>query len=310
MVKNDLNIHLISPGFKVPAEDFKIMQEFWGLNSPSINFFFDPRLATNKSEDLLSSGTLDQRLLEFERAFSDKSSEFVWALRGGYGSQELMPFLSKDTIKQDKIFIGFSDCTSLHYFLNEEAGLPTLHAPHPNTFFKRVHSPTVLENMNKVFRGESPEFIFKNLEIINNKVLTKIAKEESMVADVRGGNLTTVVSLIGTPVFKGFNGKFLFLEEIDEPAYKIRRMLEHLKQSGSLTDVKALLFGHMTHSSSNQEELVKKIVFDFCKNIEIPALWGVSAGHNHKENHPLWFGKKSKLVLDESSTLVNNIQCD
>lgn len=308
MKKKPLNIHLISPGFKVPPADFKITQKFWSLNSPSVNFFFDLRLTKKNSEDLLCSGTVDQRLLELKGAFADNSSDFVWALRGGYGSQELMPYLSKGAIKVKKTFMGFSDCTSLHYFLNQEVGLATLHAPHPNTFFKSMHSEGVLKAINKVLNLEDPEFLFTDLKLINKKALTEKLISKSLEANIGGGNLTTVVSLIGTPIFKGFEGKFLFLEEIDEPAYKVRRMLEHLKQSGALSKVKALLFGHMTHSSQNQEDLIKKVVIDFCNGVDIPSIWGISSGHFHSENYPLWFGKKSKLVLDESSTLVNNIK--
>jgi len=310
-MKNKLSdIYLISPGFKVPPSDLESTLEFWAKNSPSLNLHFVPRHLSETSGDLLCSGTLSERLSEIELAFSDEKTQVVWALRGGYGSQELMPHLSKIKTLKNKLFIGFSDCTSLHYYFNQTLRLSSLHAPHPNTFFKNMHSSSVLDSMNEVFKQKDPEFLFSGLELLNKKKIKKSKGPISIEGEVGGGNLTTLISLIGTPGFEGFKEKFLFLEELEEPAYKVRRMLEHLKQSGSLDKVKALIFGHMIHTSSNQQELIKKVVIEFCENLEVPSVWGLSSGHEHFENHPLWFGKKSKLTLDESSTLVNNIKCE
>ena len=49
-----------------------------------------------------------------------------------------------------------------------------------------------------------------------------------------GGNLCLVTSSIGTSDMPDLSGAILLLEEIDEPPYKVDRMLTHLRRAGCL----------------------------------------------------------------------------
>ena len=60
-----------------------------------------------------------------------------------------------------------------------------------------------------------------------------------------GGNLSVLTSLLATPWEPDFDGAVLLLEDVDEPLYRLDRMLTHLRSSGRLRNVKALIGGSL-----------------------------------------------------------------
>ena len=291
-----MKAHLISSGFKLPKSELEQTIDYW--KSQGLDFIYAPHLLNEKSSDLLCSENLQIRFKEFKSAFESSQTDMVWSLRGGYGAQQLLPLLKNVSFKKQKLYMGFSDGSSIHYYLNQHLNWPSLHSPHPNTFHKNIHSRLVIEEINDLLSG-SRSLEFSNLSLLNS------TKESVLEAQLIGGNLTTLVSLLGTAFDKGAPGKILFLEEVDEPAYKVIRHLHHMSQAGFFAGVKALVFGHMLHSS--QEELIFKTLKEWSFLQPFPVLWGLNAGHKHEDNHPLWFLKKSKLVLDEKPYMLNNI---
>jgi len=296
--KDISRVSLISSSFAVSEAEVKLAIAYWAQRSVLLK----RPVGIKRKKDLLCAHSLETRILELKKAFSAKeASDFVWALRGGYGFQELIPHLKKKDLSDSKIFMGFSDSTSLHYFLNKSLGLPSLHSPHPNWF---------AENENKKISTEISAFlkephvfspVFKGLKRLN------VSPVKNINAKIIGGNLTTLVSMIGTKYDLGAKSDILFLEELEEPAYKINRMLTHLSQSNFLKGAKAVVFGHLNHSSLNQEKLIKAVVKRWALHQSFPVLSGMSAGHVHQKNHPFWLGKKSTLVLDEKPRLLNNV---
>ena len=295
-----IKIHLTSPGFKVSKQELLKTKKFWF--DLGVEFIHESHLLDEESDDLLCSGKLEVRLKELKKAFESKESTLVWSLRGGYGAHQLLPFLKDISFDEKKLFMGFSDGTSLHYYLNMHLNWPSIHAPHPNTFYKGLHDKSVLDSVVSVIEGGHDKSEFSGLEIFNS-----VKKVDFIEADLIGGNITTLVSLLGTPFNRGAEGKILLLEEIEEPAYKIMRSLHHLSQANFFDGVKAIVFGHMIHSKPEQQELICKCVREWAKESDVCVVWGLSAGHNHKENMPLWFLKKTRLYLDDRPRLLNNV---
>lgn len=290
-------ISLVSSGFGLSGKDLRGTHAYWLKRGVDL-----VRYSVERKKDLLCASDLESRLLELRRAFLDRETEIVWALRGGYGAQELLPFLKKSDFKLSKTYIGFSDCTSIHYFLNQNLGQPSLHGPHPNAFYSKLMSEKIL-NIYKSLLNNPNEYtyLFNGLKLLNK------TEKKAVSASLVGGNLTTLVSILGTKFDKGAAGKILFLEEVEEPAYKINRMLVHLEQAGFLKSIKAVVFGHLTHSNKKEERLIQKVVARWALGQKFPVVSGLPAGHKHFQNHPLWLGKKSILKLDESPSLHNNI---
>jgi len=291
-------VSIIEPSFAVPASDVEKSIAFWAQK----NVILKRPAGVVRRKDILCAHSLDSRLEELKKAFSaQEESDFVWALRGGYGLQELVPHLKKKDFAQAKIFMGFSDATSLHYHLNKNLNTPSLHAPHPN-WFANHKSDKIVNEINSFFKklyAFSPEF--KCLKRLN------LSSAQPVFGKLIGGNLTTMVSVVGTKCDKGARSNILFLEEVEEPAYKINRLLVHLSQSGFLKGVKALVFGHFNHSSPAQEKLIKAVLKRWALEQKFPVVTGMQAGHIHQRNRPFWLGKKSCLVLDEKPRLLNNV---
>ena len=291
--------HLISSGFKLKPDEVQKTKDYW--RTRGLEFIHEPHLMNNETKDLLCSESLRVRFEELKKAFESGDTEFVWSLRGGYGAHQLLPLFKDIGFENKKTYMGFSDGTSIHYFMNMHLNWPSLHSPHPNTFHKEMHKADVEVNLQKIFKGQTQEIKFKELKLLN------AANSGPIEGKIIGGNMTTLVSLLGTNFYKGASDKILFLEEIEEPAYKVSRHLHHMNQAGFFDNIKALVFGHMIHSNNEQEKLIYNFIKDWSREFEFPVLWGLSVGHNHKENHPLWFLKNTRIHLDERLCLINNI---
>ncbi len=294
-----VKVSCVASGFKLNEEDIKASLSWWLRQGILIERIGE----ISFKKDLLCSSNLESRIQELKQAFSKKiSSKIVWALRGGYGMQEVIPYLKPSDFKTKKTYIGFSDCTSLHYYLNKNLGLSSIHGPHVSAAFQKLNNIDINNKINILLRNPYIySDTFKKLRLLNTSTKNKI------LAKLIGGNLTTLVSIIGTKIDKGSKGDILFLEEVEEPAYKINRMLTHLNQSEFLSGVKAIVFGHFSHSNKKQEQLIKKVLKRWALNQKFPVLSGLQAGHIHLKNNPLWLGKRSKLILDDEPSLINNI---
>lgn len=290
-------IDIIAPASRISQEDVLKTKSFLAEKGYKYSF---PKF----SKDLICSASKEKREADFKKALKSKTSDFIWCLRGGYGSHHLIASLGRKDFLKPKVLMGFSDITSLHYYFNEVLSWPSVHGPHANSFIKD-HSKRVLkESLNFVERADEQSPVFENLRRLNE------VKKTNIKAKIVGGNLVTLASVIGTKYDRGTKGRILFLEEIQEPAYKINRILEHMKQAQFLNGVKAVVFGSFTHEDKNELKKVNQYLKEWAKEQKFPVISGMSAGHI-KENRPFWLGKKSLLILDRSLdqkvSLHNNI---
>ena len=97
-----------------------------------------------------------------------------------------------------------------------------------------------------------------------------------------GGNLSVLVSALGTPYFPDIEGGVLFLEDLAEPAYKIERNLLQLAQAGVLQKQQAIVLGHFSHIRNSAHDFgysiedAKEILR---KTIKVPVIEGLPFGH-------------------------------
>jgi len=181
------------------------------------------------------AGSDNLRAKDILDAFADPEIKGIFALRGGYGAQRLLPLLDYNIIgKHPKIFAGYSDITALHTVFNQRCGFVTYHAPMAGT---DLHKPAVDNYTRDSFRGHMIE------GHTPPKLSYTILVPGSATGTLTGGNLSLLVSSLGTPYEINTCGKILFIEEIDEAPYRIDRMLLQLKQAGKLTDCRAILLG-------------------------------------------------------------------
>lgn len=226
------------------------------------------------------AGSDAERLNDIHSMFRNKNIKAVFSLRGGYGSARLLDKLDYNLIrKNNKIFVGFSDITALQLALYHKAGIITF------------AGPMVATNFSAEINSFSEEF-FWDLITKNRKIgkLKNPNEEKFFVLNkgrgegkLLGGNLSTIISIMGSKFFPSFRNSILMLEEINEPPYKIDRMFNQLRLANIFNSVKGIILGRFvdcyeTDKSKNTLSL-NEIIVDYFKNLKIPVIYNVKHGH-------------------------------
>ena len=212
-------------------------------------FGFDPRVEPQVlSNHFMFPGTDDERAQTIYRLATDPSVSILWAARGGYGAGRLLPLLEKLTAergapKQKKLLVGYSDVTVLHEFVRNRWGWSTLHAPMPAasnfSTFDSLEWQAIVDLVNR--KRTAPPWERATLQWMT------AAPSRTIQAELIGGNLSLWAALAGTPVFPSGKGRIIFLEDIDEPFYRIDRMMTQLEQSGAFDGAAAIVLGDFTN---------------------------------------------------------------
>ena len=229
--------------------------------------------AVRPIDDYLAGSDLERRT-DLERFWWDDSIEAIWCLRGGYGSVRLLPQLYLGLIERNpKILIGFSDITGLELGLWKQTGLVSFHGP----------VLTVLKNefsISQTLRMLAGETIGEPLPWPENKFTDYLVfKEGKARGPLLGGNLALVSSLLGTRYFPDLEGAILFLEETEEPPYRIDRMLTQLLESGVLDSTAGIMIGRCNPIEGKTEEDLIKVFAERLSKVACPAAYGFPVGH-------------------------------
>lgn len=279
------SIDIIAPSFAPKNNQWKKGVEIlkdWGLKPRFPKEFLSPHFLHSHSDQ--------KRSFFLNQAFSNKNSSAVWLLRGGYGLQKLMPSFIKQKEKgkfKKKLFIGYSDGTPLHLYLNARKQ-KTLHAPVLSEL--PLLSQARFSELKNILFGKKTSITFSNLSVVQ-----KIPKK-TLKGKITGGNLSLLSSSVGTPCFPSFNSHFLFIEDVGEEAYRVDRLLYHLFYSGALKACKALLFGFFP--PLNQSSL-KEILKNFSKICPLPMIFNLPCGHLSSSRF-LPFQTSSELIIKNS----------
>lgn len=237
------------------------------------------------------AGDTAERLALLERWLCHEHIKAIWALRGGYGSYQLlndMPFSLWRC--SPKWLIGFSDLTALHLALYHKSHIAALHAPMAGSL---MHTqPICLEQTLRILKGSLPTY----------RLPAHPAQQPgSARAVLLGGNLSVLVSLLGTPFMPSLQGCILFLEEVGEHLYKIDRLLHQLHYACSLKALSGLIIGSMSQSPDGESQ---DEIYDYIAHRikawapQLPVYFGFPAGHE-QWNMPLLQGVIHELSITE-----------
>ena len=249
------------------------------------------RLATNAGArgPLFFAGTAEQRLADLHAAFADAEAQMVMSLRGGYGSNYLLPGLDVEVIRKNpKPFFAYSDLTGVQLRLLDELGLPAFHGPMAAADFyleDGVHLPS----FQAALAGEG-------YSVGADEGLRRV-KNGSARGTIYGGCLSILVSLLGTPWEPQTEGKLLFLEDTGAKPYQIDRMLWQLRHAGKLEGVKGIVFGEMLDCASPgmAAEFLEQVIATALDDFDGPIAMGLRSGHVSRQNVTLVFGMTAEL---------------
>ena len=210
---------------------------------------------------------------ELTQAIEDPSVQAIIALRGGYGCARIVPLLNDRRVRENcKIFIGFSDLTTLHLFLNKR-GWITFHGPMAaNEALAEISAENEKHLLSLLTDpGYRPEFRFPQVESWSSGMAEGV---------LTGGCLSLVTASLGTPYEIQTEGKILFLEDTGEPPYRIDRMITHLRLAGKLDSTAGLLLGQFSDCGRPEEDYsVNDVLRDVLSGLNIPILANFPSGH-------------------------------
>ncbi len=246
------------------------------------------------------AGPDEKRVEELMHAFEDPDVQAIVPLRGGYGCARLVPQIDQKRMRgHGKIFMGFSDLTTLHLYFRRRFGWVTFHGPMAISPALANISPEQENHLLRLWMDPAylPSFSFPELEAWNSG-----CAEGELV----GGCLSLVVASIGTPYELVTEGKILFLEDLGEPPYRIDRMITQLKLAGKLDRVAGILLGQFKDCDPGSSGVTAD---DALKNLlgglEIPVLANFPAGHG-SDNWILPLG--TRVCLDAANRRVDFLE--
>jgi len=280
-------------GIAAPAGPFdrgKFLKGKAVLESAGFRTFFDETIF--RKHGFLAGNDL-QRADQVNRLFSDPSIQAVICARGGYGSMRILPFLDVKTIrKHPKIFLGFSDISSLLSVIQDWCDLITFHGPVVTTLANAAEE-TITSLLTVLTSGTT-------LELTPEKGI--IVKPGVASGRMAAGNLTTLCHLVGTPYAPTFNGKILLLEDIGEAPYRIDRMLTQMKLAGCFNGIAGLVLGSFKDCGPLNE--IFNVVLRIFEDTDIPILAGFDIGHG-KQNFTIPLGLSATLDTDGKQLLFH-----
>ncbi len=284
-------IALISTARKISKAELEpaiAVIKSWGL---------DPVFGKNLfKEHNQFSGTIKQRVADFQDALNNNEIKAIFCARGGYGTVQIIDEIDFSNFnKNPKWVIGYSDVTVLHNHINQNFGIQTLHASMPINF--RNNTKEALESLKEVLFGALPIYH------VDTHELNRIGEAEGILV---GGNLSIIYSLTGTTSQLDTKGKILFIEDLDEYLYHIDRMMMNLDRAGMLSGLTGLIVGGMSDMHDNTVPFGKtllEIITERVSKYNYPVCVDFPAGHIN-DNRTLIMGSQVKLTVGrEWSTL-------
>lgn len=235
-----------------------------------------------------------QRADILNRMFEDRSIKAVICARGGFGTMRILPFIDFNAMREHpKIVVGFSDITALIVNIYLKSGVVTYHGPVVTTLAD-APMQTIEVLKGALISGQSYQADFDQLASIQS------GQAEGPLI---GGNLATLCHLTGTPFMPDYDGHILFLEDIDEPLYKIDRMLTQMELTGSFNHVNGVVLG--AFENCGDIELIYKLFHEKFDKHEIPVVGGLEIGHSHA-NVTIPIGAFAVVDADRGTLVVNS----
>jgi muramoyltetrapeptide carboxypeptidase len=248
-----------------------------------------------------TAGSPEIRADAFRRAWQDPSIRALIAVRGGYGSVQLLPRLSSDEIRRTpKAFIGYSDNTSLLAWLTGCCDVVAFHGPMLEGRLAKGAAGYDRDTFERVLTRAEPA------GSITHPALEAVRTGEASGV-LTGGTLTQLAASLGTPyAFRPPAGHVLFLDEIAERPYRIDRLLTQLRLAGILAAASAIVFGELPRCDEPAERgpMIRDVVRDLLEDFGGPVLFGLPSGHTTGPCMTLPFGVRVRVVTKPRPELV------
>ncbi len=290
---------------------------------------FKAKLAPNvRKRHGYLAGTDHERASDLMQMFTDRRVQGIFCVRGGYGSARVLPLLDYRTIhKNAKVFVGYSDITSLHCALLTQADLISFHGPMLHSDLNYTDLPEFtrhsllrmlsrspgtpkLQPVTKRRAARIPPPARFGIAQGYHRKTVKILRHGVAQGQLIGGNLSVLCTTIGTPWQPPFRGRILFFEDVSEPPYRFDRMLTYLLNCGLLQQLAGIAIG-LNNDCQDPNAIgareCRPTVEDVFKErllpLGIPVVMGLPFGHD-RHNATLPVGGQVTLDAEQGDLLI------
>ncbi len=238
---------------------------------------------------LYYAGTAEERVADLHAAFADESIEGVFCTRGGWGSAELLPLLDGELVRANpKVFVGYSDHTSLMTWFWQECGLATFYGPMVAADWSGLGGVEV---------GSWGAAMAREAWVFGEADGLKVLRSGRAAGRLLGGCLAIVEAGLGTPWgLRVEEDCVLFLEDIGVKPYQWDRMLQHLRFAGLMERVTGVVLGDMEACGGASESLLEEACLHGLRDFGGPVAVGLRCGHVVGGNRTVVLG--SEVVLE------------
>lgn len=238
------------------------------------------------------AGTPETRAAALHRAWTDASVAALIAVRGGYGSAQLLPLLDRDLWRRAcKPLIGYSDVTTLLNVQALSCGVVAFHGP---MLERRLSRGEAGYDRDSFLRGLCQAVPLGELTPPSLEAL----RPGERAGPLFGGTLTQVLSLLGTPdALDPPSGYVLLVDEVGERPYRLDRMLTQARQAGLLARASAIIVGDLPNCDELGGGLTgRSVVADLLADFPGPVVIGFPTGHTDGPTMTVPLGVSCRVI--------------
>ncbi len=256
------------------------------------------------------------RAKELLDAFKDDKVDAVICSRGGYGTMRILPLLDYDVIRDHpKIFMGYSDITTLHVNFYQRAGLVTIHGPgvesvgadDPNSE-KGKPDPARLDRALRLLSSEDPWGEIRNPP---EGMLLRTIRPGKANGLTIGGNLSMMTHTLGSPFEVDTKDRLLFIEDVHISEYYVEYELTAFELAGKLRAAAGIAVGQFSKFAKREEAQpsLEEVLADHLERTPVPSFTGLCVGHG-KWNHPIPIGVRATIDADRPALTITESPFD
>jgi muramoyltetrapeptide carboxypeptidase len=245
--------------------------------------------------DMYFAGSVERRLDELHEMFRREDVRAIVCARGGYGCNYLLPELDLELIRSHpKVFVGYSDVTTLLTNLNDATGLITFHGPMVTKDFA-LAGGVDLESWHAAVASEAPY-----TRIFDPKTVTALVRGEAE-GRLYGGCLSMLAESLGTPYEIRTEGTILFIEDVAARPYQVDRMLMQLKLAGKFDEVRGILLGDFRECDPDEGSgyTLRDVIMRVVGGLGVPVAYGVRSGHVCGGNITIPIGVQARIKVED-----------
>ena len=256
-------------------------------------------LVPRRSRNLLkrneyTAGSAAERTGDFFDLLEDEEVSAIFGARGGYGALDLLPRIPPERLRaHPKAILGASDLTAL-LALSSGAGMVSFHGPMVAQQIARGPSRWDAEEALGLLAAREPGFRlpWRNAESL------RPGRAEGVL---RGGCLSMLAALAGTPFAVSFRDAIAVLEDIAVKPYQIERMLTQLSLAGLLDGVRGIVFGQMPGCTQHPDQgyTTAELLARLSERFGVPVVFGFATGHTGEDRcRTVPFGVRARMDED------------